>query len=109
MQNDIIDMIEETPKLNSKRCKLISLAISSAISYSPYIVTSIFWINYDYFIAFFALILSFIIVGIIRAKIRNIAIPSKQQEYPYNDKGIADWYTAKEICNDSLESKLETL
>ena len=102
MKNEIIDMIEETPKLNSKKCKIISLAISESLSYSPYIITTLAWIKYDYFIAFFTLILSLIVIGIIRAKIRNIAIPSKQQEYPYNDKGIASWYTAREICNDEL-------
>lgn len=99
MQNDIIDMIDETPKLNSRKCKLISLAISSTLSYSPYIVTAISWIKFDYFIAFFTLILSLIIIGIVRAKIRNIAIPIKQQEYSYSDKNIADWFTSQEICN----------
>lgn len=98
MENNIIDMIESTPKLESKKCKLISLAISSTLTYSPYVITVISWIIYDYFIAFFTLILSLIIIGIIRAKIRNISIPIKQQEYPYTDKGIADWFTAQEIC-----------
>ncbi|MDQ1244605.1 MAG: hypothetical protein QG565_945, partial [Campylobacterota bacterium] len=31
-------------------------------------------------------------------KLRNSVIPPKQREYQYNDKGIADWYTAKELC-----------
>jgi hypothetical protein len=53
---------------------------------------------YDYFMAFFALILSFIIMGIVRSKLRNSVIPPNQREYQYNDKGIADWYTAKELC-----------
>jgi len=109
MNNDYIDMIESTPILHSKKCKLIALSIAILLKYSAYVVTILIWVKYDYFIAFFALILNFIIIGIIRAKIRNIAIPIKQQEYPYNDKGIADWYTSKEICNDTLESKLELI
>jgi hypothetical protein len=64
---------------------------------------------YDYFIAIATLLLSFIIMGIIRSKIRNSVIPMKQREYQYNDQGIADWYTAKEICNDALEQKLEKI
>ncbi len=109
MENNYIDMIKSTPKLKSKKCKLIALVISLSLQYSAYISTIIFWIWYDYFIAFFALIFSFLIVGIVRAKIRNIAIPPNQQEYPYTDKGIAEWYTAQEICNDALESELELL
>ncbi len=104
MDNDYIDMIESTPKLKSKKCKLISLLISLALKYSAYVSSLIFWILYDYFIAFFSLIFSFLIVGIVRAKIRNIAIPPNQQEYPYTDRGIAEWYTALEICNDELPS-----
>ncbi len=109
MDNNYINMIESAPKLKSKKCKLIALFINLSLKYSAYVSTLIFWILYDYFIAFFALIFSFLIVGIIRAKIRNIAIPLTQQEYPYTDKGIADWYTAQEICNDALESDLELI
>ncbi|MCW9027013.1 MAG: hypothetical protein OQJ77_06815 [Thiovulaceae bacterium] len=98
MQNDIIDMIEPTPKLHSAKCKAISYVIWIFLKFSTYIITAISWYLYDYFIAFFTLILSFIVIGIIRSKIRNIAIPVKQQEYQYNDKGIADWFSAREIC-----------
>lgn len=98
MQNDFIDMMEPTPKLRTKKCKAISFAISVFLQYSVYIVTFIVWYLYDYFMAFFALILSFIVVGIIRSKLRNSVIPPKQREYQYTDRGIADWYTAKELC-----------
>jgi len=109
MQNNTIDMIETTPKLKSKKCKTISFIISLVLKYISYIITIIIWIKYDYFIAFFTLILSFIIMGIVRAKLRNIAIPLKQQEFQYTDMEIASWYTAQEICNDKLESKLELI
>jgi len=109
MENNFIDMIESTPKLKSKKCKLISTAIAISLSYASYVIAAFIWFRYDYFIAFFTLILSFIVIGIIRSKIRNIAVPPKQQELQYNNKGIADWYTAREICNDALETKLEDL
>jgi hypothetical protein len=109
MENDFIEMIEPTPKLHSKKCKLISFAIRIFLQYSIYIVSLIVWLMYDYFIAIATLLLSFIIMGIIRSKIRNSVIPMKQREYQYNDQGIADWYTAKEICNDALEQKLEKI
>ena len=41
-------------------------------------------------------------MGIIRSKLRNSVIPPKQQEYQYNDQGIADWFVAKEICYDEV-------
>ena len=109
MENNFIDMIESTPQLKSKKCKLISTIIALSLSYASYVITAFIWFKYDYFIAFFTLILSFIIIGIIRAKIRNIAVPLKQQELQYNNKGIADWYTAQEICNDELETRLEEI
>jgi len=98
MQNDVIDMIEPTPKLHSSKCKAVSYMIWFFLKFTTYITTAIVWYLYDYFIAFFILILTFIVMGIIRSKLRNIAIPAKQQEYQYSDKSIADWYTSLEIC-----------
>ncbi|WP_324170711.1 hypothetical protein [Sulfurimonas sp.] len=107
--NDFIDMIEPTPKLHSKKCKLISMLLRIFLQYGIYIIGSLVWLKYDYFISIATFLLSFIIMGIVRSKIRNSVIPIKQREYQYNDKGIADWYTAKEICNDELESKIEKI
>ncbi len=104
MQNDFIEMIEPTPKLHTKKCKIISLIVKLFLQYSAYVITLLSWYLYDYFIAFFVLILSFIIVGILRAKLRNSVIPLKQREYQYNDKGIADWYTARELCFEGISS-----
>jgi len=107
MQNDFIDMIEPTPKLQTLKCKVISSLLWIFLQFSTYIIPPITWYIYDYFIAFFALILTFIIVGIIRSKLRNSVIPAKQREYHYNDKGIADWYTAKMICYDTPSNNSE--
>ncbi len=98
MQNDYIDLIEPTPKLHSKKCQIISFLIKIALQYSIYLITAIVWYISDFFIALLSSVLSFIIIGIIRSKIRNSVIPPKQREYQYNDQGIADWFTAKEIC-----------
>ncbi len=98
MNDDFLEMMESTPKIKTNKCKIISFILWFFLQFSIYFVTIISWLIYDYFIAFFTLILSFIIVGIIRSKLRNSVIPVKQREYQYNDKGIADWYTAKELC-----------
>jgi len=101
MQNDYIDLIEPTPKLHSKKCKLISLLLRLFLQFTTFIVGLITWYLYDYFMAIAALLLSFIIMGIVRSKLRNAVIPPNQREYQYNDQGIADWYTAKELCYET--------
>lgn len=105
MQNDFIEMIEPTPKINIKKCKIVSFIIWIFLQFFIYITTLLSWYLYDYFIAFFTLILSFIVVGIIRSKLRNSVIPVKQREYQYTDKAIADWYTARELCIEVKEDK----
>ncbi len=101
MQNDFIEMIEPTPKLNSKKCKLIALLLRVFLQFTTFIASLLAWYLFDYFIAILTLVLSFIIIGIIRSKLRNAVIPLKQREYQYNDQGIADWYTAKELCYET--------
>jgi len=98
MQNDFLEMIEPTPKIYSKKCKLIAFTIRMFLQFTTITASLLAWYIYDYFIAFFTMVLSFIIVGIIRSKLRNSVIPIKQREYQYSDKGIADWYTARAIC-----------
>ena len=105
MQNDFIDMMEPTPKLHSKKCKAISFLLRVFLQFTTFVASLIAWYLYDYFIALLTLVLSFIIMGIIRSKIRNSVIPPKQREYQYNDQGIADWYTAREICIEIEEDK----
>jgi hypothetical protein len=71
------------------------------LQYSLYAVVLIIWYYYDYFIAGAALLLGFIIIGIIRAKLRNSVIPLTQREYHYSDAAIAEWYSAKILCMES--------
>ena len=98
MQTDFIEQIEPTPKLHSKKCKMIALSIRFFLQYFLYLFTAIMWYKYDYFIAIASLLLGFIVIGIIRSKLRNSVIPPSQREYQYTDQGIADWYTARELC-----------
>ena len=79
MQNDYIDLIEPTPKLHSKKCKIMAFALKIFLQYTTFITALISWYFYDYFIAIATLLLTFIIMGIIRSKIRNSVIPLKQR------------------------------
>ena len=103
MQTDFIDQIEATPKLRTSKCKLISLSIRIFLQLTSYIVGLIAWYYYDYFIAIALFLLSFIIIGIVRSKMMHSAIPPSQHEYTYNTQGIADWYTARELCIELKE------
>ena len=98
MQNEFINQIEPTPVLSTKKCQLISMLLRLFLQFGGYIIGLLTWYLYDYFIAIGIFFLSFVIIGIIRSKLRNSVIPPTQQEYNYNDKGIADWYTAHELC-----------
>jgi len=98
MQTNFIDMMEVTPKLKTKKCQLVSFLLQLFLQYTIYIIGIVVWIMYDYFIGIGIFLLSFLVMGIIKSYIRNSVIPKNQQEYNYNDKGIADWYTARELC-----------
>jgi hypothetical protein len=108
MSDNYIEMIEPTPKLYSKKCKTVSFLLRLFLQYATIVLSLTAWYMYDYFIALLALVLSFIVMGIIRSKLRNSVIPATQREYHYNDQGIADWYTAKELCFESNQSLTET-
>jgi len=103
MQNDFIDLIEPTPKLHSKKCRLAAFILRLFLQFTTFVASLLAWYLYDYFIAALTLVLTFIIMGIIRSKLRNAVIPPAQREYQYNDQGIADWYIAKEICYEPQE------
>jgi len=97
MKNDFIDERIPTPVLKTKKCRLLALALKLFLQYTTYLVTLIVWYLYDYFIALAALVLSFIIMGIIRSKLQNSAIPPTQREYQYNNEEIATWYISREF------------
>jgi len=108
MQNDFLEILEPTPKIHTKKCKIVSLLLRLLLQFTTPLTTLISWYLYDYFIAFFTMLFTFLIIGIIRAKLRNSVIPAKQREYQYTDKGIADWYTAKELCIEISSDKIST-
>ncbi|WP_457749706.1 hypothetical protein [Sulfurimonas sp.] len=109
MQNDYIDLIQTTPVMQTKKCRFIAMLIKLFLQYTPVISAFIAWYLYDYFIAGATLLIMFIIVGIVRAKMRNSVIPLSQREYHYNDEGIANWFTAKEICPQTNDTTITTL
>jgi len=97
-ESNYINLIEPTPKLYSRKCQIIALFVRLFLQFTTLLSALLAWYFYDYFVAGATLLLSFIIMGIIRSKLRNSVIPRTQQEYHYTDEGIATWYTAKRLC-----------
>jgi hypothetical protein len=107
MKNDYIDLIEPTPVLYTKKCKIIAYMLRLFLQFTSLTTALIVWYLYDYFIAGAVLLIFFVVMGIIRAKMINSVIPPTQREYHYNDDGIAKWFTAKELCNDNFKASNE--
>lgn len=105
MQTDFINQIEPTPKLFTKKCKLVSFLLRVFLQFTSYFVGLLSWYYYDYFIGIALFLLSFLIIGIIRSKLIHSVIPPSRHEYNYNTQGIADWYTARELCIEIKEDK----
>ena len=98
IEEQIVEQIEPTPRLYLRRCKIIALILKLFLQYMTIFISVVVWYFYDFFIALLALVLSFIIMGIVRSKLRNSIIPLKQREHQYNDEAIATWYAAKALC-----------
>lgn len=99
MQEDFIEALEPTPKLPTKPCRLVALLLELFLRHTTLLSTLGVWYFYDYFMAFFALILSFIVIGIIRSKLRESAISPYQKEHYFDDKEIALRYSANILCS----------
>ncbi len=95
--DDIIDLIESTPVLKTRRCKILSRLIAFCLTFGSVLLALGTWYLYNLLYAGAALIIGYLVIGIIRSKMRNSVIPRMQQEYHYTDRAIADWFVAKEL------------
>ncbi|MFZ2891457.1 hypothetical protein [Sulfuricurvum sp.] len=90
--------IAPTPALPTRQCRFYARMMGYTLSYGNYILALIVWWKSDWFIAIGVLLLSFIVFGIIRSKLRNDSIPPVQRETPYTDYAIATWYLSRTTC-----------
>lgn len=86
------------PLLPKKYCRVYAKIIGYLLSYGYIAIGALIWIKSDWFIAFGSLLLSFIITGIIKSKLRQISIPPELLEFHYNDYEIAAWYLLTHHC-----------
>lgn len=106
MQHDFIELIKPTPTLHTRKCKIIAFLIKTFLQFASPVVSLTVWYMYDYFIALLALVLSFIVVGIIGSYLRNSSLPTNNREYQYSDGEIASWY-ADSICFEENSKEQE--
>ena len=96
-ESEIIDMITPTPTPKTIKSKLMVFFLYTFLKFGVILCGVIAFVFYDYFIAIATVMLAFIVIGIIRSKLRNSSIPPQQQEYQYSDKEIAQWFI--DYCN----------
>ncbi len=89
--NDILEIIEPTPSFQTKKCKLLVRAMEYALTFTPLLVAVLLLYVFDTATALIALGSSYLIVRIIRSKLRIVSIPSSQIELNYGDFAIASW------------------
>ena len=98
MENETIDMIKPTPKLKTKKCKSIMYLVYIFLRGFSIGAMIFAFIKYGWFWSFISFIFAYIIIGIIKSKLRVMSIPFNQLEYNYTDKAIATWYVSKHFC-----------
>ncbi len=103
-QEDYIEFIQPTPILHAKRCKLLAKTIALLLRFGAYIVAIMIWWQIDLFFGVVALGLAYLLIGIVRSKMRTLSIPHTQLEYNYSDEAIATWYAAKHLCYENFQN-----
>lgn len=100
MQNDFIPFIHPTPEPQQTRCRILVALIAATLSYGAYLFPLLVWWMSDIFYALGTLIVSYLVIGIIRSKLRNSSIPREQQEYNYTDHAVAAWFVSRHLLCD---------
>ncbi len=98
MEPHTIDMIEPTPTPDTLTCKVYVWLITLSLKSAALLLALLVWARFDAVMAFFALLLGYLIIGIVRAKLRADAIPRHQLEHPYSDYAIACWVAMRRLC-----------
>lgn len=97
-----IDEIRPTPIHKNMKCKVLSIGIRLVLQFFSITATLLSWYMYNFFIAVAVLMLSFVIMGIVRSKLRQSSIPATQQEYGYSDAQIASWVVNQYFCKPTI-------
>lgn len=91
MMNETIELFDALPKLKTKKEKFYAATIALALSYGHIVIALIVWYQSNWYIALSALLLAFLVTGIISSKLLHIYVPQKQHELSYSSKELATW------------------
>ena len=98
-----MELYTQTPQPPNQGCKLLNLLLTGFLSYGAVIIAIGVWWLYNWYYALSALLLAFILIGILRSKLLHSSIPKVQQEFTYSDKDIAAWYLHMYVCPSKAE------
>jgi len=92
------DLIEPTPIIKGKKCKVFLFGLYLFIAYAPFIISLLIWYMYSFSIGFSFFLLFTLLMGILISKLRLVSIPKMQREMSYSNMEVARWYLDKNIC-----------
>ncbi|MGD9969396.1 MAG: hypothetical protein AB7S65_02995 [Sulfuricurvum sp.] len=90
--------IDPTPSLPTRQCRILARIVAFFLRFGNLIAAAAVWWMSDWFFGIGTFLLGFIVMGILRSKMRNDSIPPAQREFPYNDYAIASWYLFANYC-----------
>ena len=94
MQEEIIEEYQKTPVFESSYLKAVVKLLGFILGFTPFIVGILFWAFTDWFYALAALLLSYLLSGIVSSKLRHFYIPFFQREFSYSSYELAAWVVA---------------
>jgi len=103
MKEDVIEVIQKTPQLKTRRCKLLVSILTVLLCCTPLFAFLLLFFFYNFFIGAALSVFLFIVTAIIRSKMRLLALPANQLEYTYSDHAVVSWYASKYLCFENLE------
>jgi len=92
------DLIEPTPVIKGKKCKILLFGLYIFITYAPFLAGLLIWYMYDFLFGFAFYLFFTLLMGVVISKLRLASIPPIQREMSYNNKAVARWYLGKNIC-----------
>ena len=94
MKDEIIEQYRNIPEFRNIKQKILVKILGLLLAFIPVILGLIFWMLMDWFYALAALLLSFLISGIVSSKLRHNFVPIYQREFSYTSYELAAWVIA---------------
>ncbi len=90
--------IENTPKMEGIRCKMLAYSIFFGLAILPIMIGLYVWLVYDWMIAIGTVLFAYLVSTIVGSKLRLESLPLDQRERNFSSLDIAKWYVDKHFC-----------